>query len=182
MKKTLLSAALLLLAGSLSAQENPLWMRYSAISPDGSTIAFSYKGDIFTVPVNGGRATQITTNPSYDSRPIWSPDSKQIAFASDRMGSMDVFIVSREGGIPTRLTTHSGSEIPVAFKDNQTVLFSAAIRPDAEDRQFPSGTFAQIYEVSTKGGRPVMFSSLTMENISFNPQNPKQWLYHDVVP
>lgn len=179
MKKTLLSAALLLLAGSLSAQENPLWMRYSAISPDGSTIAFSYKGDIFTVPVNGGRATQITTNPSYDSRPIWSPDSKQIAFASDRMGSMDVFIVSREGGIPTRLTTHSGSEIPVAFKDNQTVLFSAAIRPDAEDRQFPSGTFAQIYEVSTKGGRPVMFSSLTMENISFNPQNPKQWLYHD---
>ena len=96
MKKLFMSAVALLFAGALWAQENPLWMRHCAISPDGTTIAFTYKGDIFTVPVSGGKATQITTNPAFDTTPIWSPDSKQIAFASDRMGSMDVFIVSKD--------------------------------------------------------------------------------------
>lgn len=78
MKKLFMSAVALLFAGALWAQENPLWMRHCAISPDGTTIAFTYKGDIFTVPVSGGKATQITTNPAFDTTPIWSPDSKQI--------------------------------------------------------------------------------------------------------
>ena len=99
-------------------------MRHCAISPDGTTIAFTYKGDIFTVPVSGGKATQITTNPAFDTTPIWSPDSKQIAFASDRMGSMDVFIVSKDGGEPRRLTTFSGGETPVAFTDAGHILFT----------------------------------------------------------
>ena len=85
MRKLFMSAAALLFAGALWAQEGPLWMRHCAISPDGTTIAFTYKGDIFTVPVSGGKATQITTNPAFDTTPIWSPDSKQIAFASDRI-------------------------------------------------------------------------------------------------
>lgn len=58
MKKLFMSAVALLFAGALWAQENPLWMRHCAISPDGTTIAFTYKGDIFTVPVSGGKATQ----------------------------------------------------------------------------------------------------------------------------
>ena len=124
MRKLFMSAAALLFAGALWAQEGPLWMRHCAISPDGTTIAFTYKGDIFTVPVSGGKATQITTNPAFDTTPIWSPDSKQIAFASDRMGSLDVFIVSKEGGEPRRLTTFSGSETPVAFSDAGQLLFT----------------------------------------------------------
>ena len=120
MKKIAISTVMFLSSALMWAQENPLWMRYCAISPDGNTIAFSYKGDIFTVPSEGGKATQITTHASYDSKPLWSPDGKLIAFASDRMGSLDVYIVAREGGVPTRLTTHSGSETPIAFKDNQS--------------------------------------------------------------
>lgn len=100
MKKLLLSAFALCFAGTIAAQEAPLWMRYCALSPDGTTIAFTYKGDIYTVPSTGGRATQITTNPAFDTTPVWSPDGKQIAFASDRMGSLDVFVVAKEGGVP----------------------------------------------------------------------------------
>ena len=140
MKRQLLGVAAFMLALSAHAQDNPLWMRYCAISPDGTSIAFTYKGDIYTVPVNGGKAAQITTNAAHDTHPVWSPDGKQIAFASDRMGSMDIFVVDREGGIPKRLTTHSGNETPVAFKDADHILFLANVMPSAEDAQFPSGS------------------------------------------
>ena len=60
----------------------PLWMRDVQISPDGTEIAFCYKGDIYKVPAKGGTATQLTTQASYECTPIWSPDGKQIAFAN----------------------------------------------------------------------------------------------------
>ena len=167
MKKLLLGIAAACLAGFTFAQDAPLWMRHSVISPDGTTIAFTYKGDIYTVPVAGGRAMQITTNPAYDTAPVWSPDSKRIAFASDRMGSLDVYIVAKDGGEPRRLTTHSGSETPLAFTDAGHVLFSAGIMPSAEAVVFPSnGQFNQVYRVSVEGGRPTMISSMPMECIS----------------
>lgn len=178
MKKRLFTVAALLLSLASYAEEHPLWMRYCNLSPDGSTIAFSYKGDIYTVPATGGKATQITTHPGHDTHPIWSPDGKRITFSSSRMGSMDLFEVSKEGGTPRRLTTHSGTEVPVAYKDNQHVLFLAHIMPSAEDAQFPSGQFRQVYEVSTDGGRPVRFSSLPMEDISLSTDG-KSLLYHD---
>lgn len=168
MKNLLLSALALCMGATIAAQESPLWMRHCTLSPDGTTIAFTYKGDIYTVPASGGRAAQITTNPAYDTSPIWSPDGKQIAFASDRMGSLDVFIVSKEGGEPRRLTTHSGNETPVVFKDNAHILFTANVMPSAEDAGFPSGQFQQVYEVPVTGGRPRMFSSMPMERISIN--------------
>ena len=192
MKKLLLSAFALCFAGTIAAQEAPLWMRYCALSPDGTTIAFTYKGDIYTVPSTGGRATQITTNPAFDTTPVWSPDGKQIAFASDRMGSLDVFVVAKEGGVPQRLTTHSGSEKPVAYKDDKHILFTANIAPSAEDAGFPSGQFQQIYEVAVTGGRPTMFSSMPMECISINKEGimlyqdkkgyEDYWRKHQVSP
>ena len=178
MKKQILGVAALALSFNVYASGDNAWMRYAAISPDGSQIAFSFKGDIYTVPFNGGRALQITTNPAHDTQPIWSPDGKQIAFASDRMGSMDIYVVDKEGGIPQRLTTHSGNETPITFKDNDHVLFQANILPSTDDMQFASGQFPQVYEVSTAGGRPVMFSSMPMENISLSADG-KSLLYHD---
>ena len=177
MKKIFLSAALLAASLASFAQQNPLWMRYPAISPDGSTIVFAYKGDIYSVPTQGGEARQLTTNAAYDSHPIWSPDGKKIAFASNREGSMDVYVINANGGAPTRLTTNSNSEMPVAFKDNDHVLFSTDMMPTAESNIFASSQFPQIYEVSTQGGRPKLFSVLPMENISIN--NKGQVLYHD---
>ena len=177
MKKLIFSVALLSAALSASAEDHPLWMRYPAISPDGTTIAFAYKGDLYSVSVNGGEARQLTTHAAFDSHPVWSPDSKKIAFQSNREGSLDIFVIDAKGGAPTRLTTNSGSETPIAFADNDHVLYSASLQPTAQSIIFGDNTFPQIYKVSTKGGRPELFSTLTMENISIAKNG--DILYHD---
>ena len=64
----------------LGQQNDNLWMRYTAISPDGSTIAFSYNADIYAVATNGGKATRLTTHSAYDAKPVWSHDGSKIAF------------------------------------------------------------------------------------------------------
>lgn len=177
-RKLMMLAASAAIATATNAQNTPLWMRHCAISPDGTTIAFTYKGDIYTVPSTGGKATPLTTHAAHDTHPIWSPDSKQIAFASARQGSIDVYIVNKEGGEPRRLTTHSGAETPIAFLNNHHLLFQATIMPETDDMAFPSKQFPQIYQVSTQGGRPTLFSSLPMEDISVSPDG-KTLLYHD---
>src|SRR5690242_15398738 len=91
------------------------WMRYPAISPDGKTIVFAYKGDLYRVASSGGAATALTTHPAHDFMPVWSRDSKQIAFASDRYGNFDIYIMPAEGGEPRRLTFHSAPEYPYSF-------------------------------------------------------------------
>src|SRR5580704_35193 len=98
---------LLFCALSAFSQEHPLWMRYPAISPDEQTILFSYKGDIYKVPASGGTAQPVTIGESYEYAPVWSHDGKSIAFASDRYGNFDVFVMSAAGGEAKRLTYYS---------------------------------------------------------------------------
>ena len=169
----------ILMAMSAGAQTSPLWMRYCAISPDGHTIAFSYRGDIFTVPVQGGTAHQVTSNDAYDAYPVWSPDGQSLAFASAREGSLDVYIIGKEGGTPRRLTTDSGNETPLCFQaDGKGVLFEATDMPSAQSILFASRSFPQVYQVSTTGGRPRLFSALPMQDLSINSQG--HILYHDI--
>ncbi len=131
---------------------NPLWVRDVKISPDGQKIAFSYKGDIYTVPYNGGNATRLTFNPSFESSPVWSPDGKNIAFSSDRNGSHDIFIMPAEGGIEKRLTYNSGSELAEAFSpDGKEIYFSSAIQDPAISPSFPSARLVELYAISTDG-------------------------------
>ena len=159
------------------ATETPRWLRNCAISPDGKKIAFTYMGDIFTVDSNGGEARQLTSNSSYDTAPVWSPDSKQIAFASARNGSMDVYIVSKDGGSPKRLTTNSTQEIPVAFLNAKEILFCANILPSAEYGDLPRARAGQIYKVGIDGSRPTLFSSVCMEQMDIDAKG--RILYHD---
>lgn len=175
MKKILLALIAPLATASAMAQSDPLWMRFPAISPDGKTVAFSYKGDIWTVPANGGQARQITTNPAYDAYPVWSPDSRQIAFASSREGSLDVYVVGKDGGTPRRVTTDSGDEYPMAWRNDSTIMLKASIMPKATSIMFAN--FSQVYEVSDKGGRMRLFSDIPMEDISVG--NDGAMLYHD---
>lgn len=175
--KRILFLVMVCLYGMASwAQEEIKWLRASSISPDGKTIVFEYKGDLYTVGANGGEAKRLTSNTAYDGYPHWSPDGKWIAFGSERSGGMDIYIISPEGGKPKRLTTNSASETIVGWLDNSHVLYTASIMPDIKDISFP-GSFAQVYSVDIDAHRPAMFSSIPMEDISINAKG--ELLYHN---
>ena len=165
-KKTLSFFLSLSIGASAFAQTTePLWRRGGSISPDGKQIAFSYMGNLYTVPVQGGDAKQLTTNESYEGHPMWSPDGTELAFCSNREGSMDVFIMSADGGTASRVTTHSFNEYPAGWLDGETLLIRRAGNPTVQELTFPGNTFTRLYKVSKKGGRQVLFSALSMDHI-----------------
>lgn len=148
---------------------SPLWMRYPRISPDGKEIAFTYKGDVYKVATAGGAAQQLTTHAANDYQPVWSPDSRQIAFASDRNGNFDVFIMLATGGIPTRVTTNSAGEIPYAFTpDGKEIVYGTHLQDPAKSALFPNGTMSELYKVAVGGGRPEQVLATPAENICFS--------------
>ena len=174
MKKSLIT--LTLFAASVTGvAATPLWLRNVAISPDGATIAFTYKGNIYTVDSSGGDARQITSGGSYNTSPVWSPDGSKLAFGSDREGSMDLFLVDSKGGTPRRLTTFSGRETPLAFKDDNHLLFTASVQPDRHAAQGDFGS--QLYEVDIEGHRPKMLVSQNMPAVSVDKSG--RVLYQD---
>lgn len=142
--------------------ESPRWLRNAAISPDGNTVAFTYKGDIFTVPVAGGKALQLTSNKAYDTNPVWSPDGSFLVFSSNREGSVDLFSIDREGGTPVRLTTSSGSEVPLTFLNNEEILFTTTSLPSKESSRAPFLTQTWKVNVIKPGSRPEIYLSLPM--------------------
>ena len=163
-------------SGLATAQETPKWVRKNCISPDGTKIAFSYKGDIFVVPATGGRALQITTNEAFDSCPMWTADSKKIVFTSYREKSRDIFITSCEGGAPKRLTFHPGHETLQAVLPDGKILFTANIQQNVNFDGFPGD--AQLYYTDTTGARPVQVTSLPIGAISVNKDGAI--LYEDI--
>jgi tricorn protease len=165
---------LLSILSSAALAQNPLWLRYPSISPDGTQIAFTYLGDLYTVAVNGGRATPVTAHPAHDFMPVWSPDSKTIAFASDRFGNFDVFSIASSGGSPIRLTYHSAHDYPTSISpDNKTVLFNSR-RVDSDlYAEFPNGTMPELYSAGIQGGRNNMILSTPSEAAVYNSSGNK---------
>jgi Tol biopolymer transport system component/C-terminal processing protease CtpA/Prc len=179
MRKLLIALSMCCTTAVSYAQENALWLQYPAISPDGKTIAFGYKGDIYRVDVNGGVAVPVTIHEAHDMMPVWSHDGKSLAFASDRYGNFDVFVMPATGGAPVRLSYNSASDYPYDFSpDNKQVLFGSSRNAPAASVRFSSGLFANLYNVPVTGGRSILVSAAGGENAHYN-SNGTQIIFQD---
>lgn len=149
-----LALSLFSFAAAALGQGGPLWLRYPAISPDGQTILFEFKGDIWSVPAGGGHAYPMTLSESYEFAPVWSHDGKSVAFASDRYGQFDVFVMPADGGEARRVTYNSTREVPSSFTaDDRAVLFAGNRQDAPANVQFPTGGMVELYSVPVTGGR-----------------------------
>src|SRR5579872_3291129 len=146
---------LLLLAPAASAQNLPLkpertvsftttegtWTSLD-ISPDGQTIVFDMMGDLYTVPVTGGKATALTRGIAFDSHPRWSPDGKKILFSSDRSGAENIWWIDPEKKDTFQVTKERDQNFP-----------SATWTPDGDYIVYSKGKMnVQLYLVHKNGG------------------------------
>jgi tricorn protease len=163
----------------VSAQENPQWIRYQSISPDGSQIAFTFKGDLYVVPAEGGDARQLTFHEGHDFMPVWSGDGERLAFASDRYGNFNVYVMDAAGGQAERITFHSNDEYPYSFShDDEYVIFGANRMDRAEHRQFPAGSQPELYKVPANGGRVGQVFTIPADYARVSSDGSRM-VYHD---
>lgn len=162
-RMTLLALLLLTLAVPAAGIEARL-PRHPAPSPDGSTVAFSWQGDLWLVPAQGGEARRLTAHPAADRHPVWSRDGGLIAFASVRHGNEDVFVLDPGGSEPPRrLTWADTPDLPVDFTpDGSAVLFSS--RRDEGVRWMPA-----LYTVPVRGGTPALAQPSLGEAGAYSP-------------
>jgi len=112
----------LLFAACALADNPPLLLQTPTVSK--TSIVFSYAGDLWSVPREGGEAVRLTVGPGIETDPVFSPDGSLIAFQGEYEGNRDVYVIPAEGGTPKRLTYHPGTDDPVAWTpDGKQILF-----------------------------------------------------------
>jgi Tol biopolymer transport system component len=158
------------------------------VSPDGQTIALDLLGDLYTLPITGGKATRITSGMAHDMQPRFSPDGKRIVFVSDRSGDDNVWILSLDGKDTLQLTKGVDNEYlsPEWTPDGEYVVV-------AKGTPF-SGNRLWLYNVH--GGHGMQLTgilpatTLRQEGPAFGPngryiwyeQRAGGWQYNAVMP
>ena len=97
------------------------------VSPAGDTLVFDMLGDIYTLPVSGGKAAQLTSGMAMDSQPVWSPDGRTILFISDRSGAENLWLMDADGGNPRQISLYDDNPVfisPEWAPDGQSILVS----------------------------------------------------------
>ncbi|HXG65844.1 MAG TPA: S9 family peptidase, partial [Blastocatellia bacterium] len=125
------------------------------ISPDGRFVAFVVteadmktnhrNSDVWIVPTDGGEARQLTRSPKRDDQPRWSPDSRRLAFLSDRDGKAQIYVISMDGGEPEKLTAVETAVQSFEWSpDGSRIAYIAADPlPEAREKEKKDG-FDQI--------------------------------------
>jgi tricorn protease len=160
-------------------------LRRPALSPDGSRIAFAHAGDLWVASSEGGVAARVTSHPSEDHSPSFSPDGESLAFFSERTGGGNIYIASLNGGgPPRRVTHHGGSPPPVAWAPDGAWLYFTS---------HDTGLGGAVSKVAVTGGPTIRLAHDPMEShynaavspdgawIAFN-NNGHQWWRHGPNP
>ncbi|MCU1261422.1 MAG: peptidase [Bryobacterales bacterium] len=152
------------------AQQNHGYYRFPALH--GDTVVFTSEGDLWKVPVQGGVAQRLTSNPGDETRAAFSPDGKTLAFTAAYEGPTEVYSMSVEGGMPARRTFDGGAAV-VGWTPDNKILYSTyrystlpdgqlvTIAPDGRIERVPLSQASQgCYDPS---GRTLFFTRLPFQ-------------------
>ena len=153
---------------------NGTWMSLD-VSPDGQTIVFDMLGDIYTVPITGGKATALTTGLSFDAQPRFSPDGKKIAFVSDRSGGDNLYTMSLDRSDTTQVTQGNSNQYfsPEWSPDGKYIVVSRG------GGAFPASKL-HLYPVDGGSGFPLIqpgpqTANLKTMGAAFSPDGRYVW-------
>lgn len=159
LRSFLCAVALLFTTDALHADRPVQLAADPQLSPDGKTLLFVYRGDVWKVPTAGGTAERLTTHPADDDDPRWSPDGKHIAFVTTRTGSSQVFTVTADGKDLKQLTFHTeGYSLLDWFPDGQSLLVSGS-----RDHFWRSSTRLMKISASERSAEDVLFNGYSRE-------------------
>jgi Tol biopolymer transport system component/C-terminal processing protease CtpA/Prc len=161
----LLAVASLSAPAQTTAPQPHAYFTDPAISPDGSEIAFVSGGDIWTVPAAGGEARLLVSHPANESRPLYSPDGRRLAFISTRTGNGDIYVLTLDTGDLKRLTfDDSNDQLDAWSADGHWIYFTSSSRG--------LGGMNDIYRVSIDGGTPMQVTADLYTNEYFSAPSP----------
>ncbi len=125
-------------------------------------IVFSYAGDLWSVPRQGGDAIRLTSGPGIETNPFFSPDGAEIAFQGEYDGNTDIFVMPASGGVPQRLTYHPGADIPTGWTpDGKHVVFYS--------RRSSYSRFDRLFTIPAAGGFPTEIPLPMGNQASYSP-------------
>ncbi len=144
MKLSLISALTCIAATCVFAQPASVHLlQRPALNKD--LIVFSYAGDLWSVPRQGGTAQRLTSGQGFETDAAFSPDGNTIAFSGEYDGNTDVFTVPTGGGIPKRITFHPDADRVVGWTpDGKRILF----RSNRESQS----RYTELFTVAAEGG------------------------------
>jgi WD40 repeat protein len=165
------------------------WMSLD-VSPDGRTLVFDYLGNLFTLPMEGGTATPLTTGMAFDAQPRFSPDGTRVVFTSDRDGGDNVWILSLDLRDTVQITRGAANraESPVWTPDGNYIVASVG---DFRGSNQPS---LRLYHVDGGTGTPLLRGNNLPKSIgaAFGPDprwvwfaqrtGPRDWDYNAMLP
>jgi tricorn protease len=123
-----------------------------AIAPDRPEVAFVSGGDIWAAPLAGGEAHLLVSHPATESRPLYSPDGKRLAFMSTRDGGSDIYVLDFAAGDTRRITyDDAGEHLDAWSRDGKFLYFSSASQDIAQAND--------VYRVKAEGGTPMRVSA-----------------------
>ncbi|MBS1241877.1 MAG: hypothetical protein H6R40_1304, partial [Gemmatimonadetes bacterium] len=136
------------------------------VSPDGQTVVFDLLGDLYTMPITGGKATPLLTGMAFDVQPRFSPDGKKVVFVSDRSGGDNVWTLSLDLKDTTALTTGNGNVFysPAYSPDGKYIVVSRA-------GSVFGAAKPQMYHVDGGAGLPlgVLGPQIKVNGLTFSP-------------
>ena len=133
-------------------QKSTAYYTEPTLSPDRREIAFVSGGDVWTVAAEGGTAQLLVSHPANESRPLFSPDGKRLAFVSNRTGAGDIYILNLETSDLRRLTYDDALDgLDAWSRDGNWIYFSSTSKDIAG--------MNDVFRVSAAGGTPMQVSA-----------------------